>query len=79
MRIDEINDTRSVGMAQVAQSIQTKLLVVMVVEARTTDLLLGEMGKLPSSNFIQRFTASIYGLQGLNLMLSLVPDGPWPA
>jgi hypothetical protein len=63
-------------MAQVAQSIQTKLLVVMVVEARTTDLLLGEMGKLPSSNFIQRFTASIYGLQGLNLMLSLVPDGP---
>lgn len=76
MRIDEINDTRSVGMAQVAQSIQTKLLVVMVVEARTTDLLLGEMGKLPSSNFIQRFTASIYGLQGLNLMLSLVPDGP---
>ena len=76
MRIDEINDTRSIGMAQVAQSIQTKLLVVMVVEARTTDLLLGEMGKLPSSNFIQRFTASIYGLQGLNLMLSLVPDGP---
>ena len=60
-------------MAQVAQSIQTEL---RVVEARTTDLLLGEMGKLPSSNFIQRFTASIYGLQGLNLMLSLVPDPP---
>jgi len=59
MRIDEINDTRSVGMAQVAQSIQTKLLVVMVVEARTTDLLLGEMGEMASCQAQTSFNVSL--------------------